>query len=181
MGWWFAVYLAVLVWLVVWKLGAPGVGGGPRQPPKLVPFVASGVAGASAPLEVAANVLLFVPFGAYLGLLVPGWRWWRVVTLAGGASLLLEVTQYVLVVGSADVSDVLANAAGALVGLGLVDLARRHGRPRSARGLARACAAGTAVAVLALALLAASSLRYGPARHVPPGDGHRAAPAMMSG
>ncbi len=177
----FAVYLVVLVWLVVWKLGVPGLGVGPRQPPKLVPFVASGTAGASAPLEVAANVLLFVPLGAYLSLLVPRWRWWRVAALAGATSLLLEVAQYVLVVGSADVSDVLSNSAGALAGLGLVVLARRLGRPRTARGLVRTCAAATTVAVLALGLLAASSLRYGPPRHVPPPDRARAAPAMMSG
>jgi len=32
---------------------------------KLVPFAASGGAGASAPAEVLVNLVLFIPFGAY--------------------------------------------------------------------------------------------------------------------
>jgi len=73
----FAVYLVLLVWGVLWKFETPFVGAAwalPR-PFKLVPFVASGDAGASEPLELLANLLLFVPFGLYVALLADRWRW----------------------------------------------------------------------------------------------------------
>ena len=78
----FVVYLVLLAWIVLWKLEAPYVGAAallPR-PIKLIPFLPSAEAGGSAPLEVVANILLFVPFGLYLGLLAPSWQWWK----AGG-------------------------------------------------------------------------------------------------
>ena len=113
----FVVYLALLVWTVLWKLEVPWVGG--DRMVKLVPFVATDGAGASAPLEVVVNLLLFVPFGLYLGLLVPARRWWALAGVVAGSSLALEVGQYVLAVGRSDTTDVVVNTAGGLVGLGL--------------------------------------------------------------
>lgn len=73
----FMVYLVLLAWVVLWKLEVPYVGGGALRQIKLVPFARTAEAGASAPLEVVANVMLFVPFGLYLGLLAPSWPWWK--------------------------------------------------------------------------------------------------------
>ncbi|MET1016930.1 MAG: VanZ family protein, partial [Leifsonia flava] len=106
----FGIYLSLLVWIVLWKLDVPWVGGVQRVI-KVVPFAATSGNGASAPFEVAMNLVLFVPFGVYLGLLAPRWSWWRAGGTVAGASLALEVTQYVLAVGSTDVTDVLVNAA----------------------------------------------------------------------
>lgn len=61
----FVVYLVLLAWVVLWKLEVPYVGGGALRQMKLVPFARTAEAGASAPLEVVANVMLFVPFGPY--------------------------------------------------------------------------------------------------------------------
>ena len=108
----FAVYLVLLAWAVVWKLDVPYVGEAallPR-PIKLIPFVPSAEAGGSAPLEVVANFLLFVPFGVYLGLLAPTWPWWRWTGVLVGASFVLETTQHVLSTGSFDTTDVIVNS-----------------------------------------------------------------------
>jgi len=69
----FVVYFALLTWVVLWKLEVPWIGEAallPR-PLKLVPFVASGDAGASAPVEVVINLVLFIPFGLFMGALAP--------------------------------------------------------------------------------------------------------------
>ena len=119
----FVVYLVLLVWAVVWKLDVPYVGEAallPR-PIKLIPFVPSAEAGASAPLEVVANFLLFVPFGVYLGLLAPTWRWWTWTGVLLGASFVLEATQHLLSTGSFDTTDIIVNTA------------RRSRRGRAAR------------------------------------------------
>ena len=124
----FAVYLVLLAWTVVWKLEMPYVGAAallPR-PIKLIPFVPSAEAGASAPLEIVANIVLFIPFGLYLGLLAPTWQWWNATGVFVGASLVLETTQHLLSTGSFDTTDVIVNTAGGLVGFGLLALARRR-------------------------------------------------------
>ena len=168
----FTIYLALLVWLVLWKLSIPWVGTGARRTVKLVPFVATAANGPSKPSEVLGNVLVFMPFGVYLGLLAPARAWWRTWSLAIGtvalASVGLEVAQYVLAVGSSDVSDVLANTAGGLVGLALVAVVRLALRGRTAAVLTGLLAVGTVVALLATATFVASPVRYGP----PPGGDH---------
>jgi glycopeptide antibiotics resistance protein len=164
----FVVYLVLLAWTVVWKLDVPYVGAAallPR-PIKLIPFVPSAEAGASAPLEVVANVVLFVPFGVYLGLLVPAWPWWKWTGALLGASFLLETTQHLLSTGSFDTTDIIANAAGGLTGAGLVVLARRRLHARTAVVMTRVCLVGTVVSLLAIGAFVASPLHYGPQRDV---------------
>lgn len=160
----FAVYLAMLAWIVLWKLEIPYVGGGALRLVKLVPFVAAGGAGASAPFEVVVNGVLFVPFGLYLGLLAPSWPWWKAAGTIAGASLALEVTQYVLALGSSDVTDLVVNTAGGLVGIGLLVLVRRGLRARTAAVMRRVCSVGTVLALLAIAVFIASPLRFAPPR-----------------
>ncbi|MDW4574266.1 VanZ family protein [Microbacterium sp. M3] len=166
----FGVYLVLLAWLVLFKLDVPVVGGVTRSI-KLVPFVAGQGFGASVPAEVVANVLIFVPFGAYLALLAPARSLPRITATLAGASFALESVQFVLAVGSSDVTDVLVNTAGGLAGCGLVAVVRRT---FGVRGVQRALAVGTVIAVLASAAFVASPTRYGP-----PPDGPR--PPQHSG
>ena len=153
------VYLVLLAWIILWKLEVPWIGeaAGLPRPLKLVPFVPSGDAGGSKPLEVVANVLLFVPFGLYLGLLTR-WKWWAVLAAAAGFSLALEVTQHLISVGSFDSTDVIVNAAGGLLGFLLV---RRLALPWP-----RIMIIGGVVAILAVVAFIASPLHYGPQRDV---------------
>lgn len=153
------LYLLVLAWAVLWKLEVPHIGAGGLRVIKLVPFGADNDATASFPLEILANLVLFLPLGWHLGLLAPR-RWskpralWVVAGVSAAVSLLLETAQFVLAVGVSDVTDVLVNTAGGLAGLGILELARRALGGRAASVLGRACVAGTALAlVLAVAVL----------------------------
>jgi glycopeptide antibiotics resistance protein len=164
----FAIYLVLLAWIVLWKLEAPYVGAAallPR-PFKLIPFLPSAEAGGSAPLEVVANVLLFVPFGLYLGLLAPSWRTWKLAGVFAAASLALEITQHVLSTGSFDITDVIVNTAGGLAGLGLLAVARRTFPTATLESMTRVCLIGTVVALVAIGIFIASPLRYAPPHDV---------------
>ena len=158
----FVVYLLLLTWLVLWKLEIPWRGGGALQEIKLVPFAADDANGGSTPREVLANIVLFLPFGLYLGLLAPAWTWWKGVVVIAVASLVLEVAQFVLAVGSSDVTDLITNTVGGVVGLGLLALARRGFPARTTMVMTRVCLVGTVLAVLAAAVFVASPLRYAP-------------------
>ena len=171
----FVVYLVLLTWTVVWKLAVPWVGEavGLPHPFKLVPFLPDGEAGGSPPLEVLANVALFVPFGVYLGLLAPTWRWWQMTLVFLGASLALEFVQHALATGSFDITDVIVNTAGGIAGLGLLAVARRR-LQRST--MARVLLVATVLGLIAIAVLDASPLRYVPLTDVivpTPGISHR--------
>lgn len=156
----FAVYQVLLVWIVLWKLELPWVGGGALRQIKLVPFLPGGGAGASTPFEVAVNFALFIPFGLYLGLLAPLRQWWTTSGAALAASLALEVAQYAFAIGSSDVTDVVVNTAGALAGLGLLALARRKWQFETAAVMKRLCSIGTGVALLAIVMFIVSPVRY---------------------
>ena len=165
----FMVYLLLLAWVVLWKLQLPYVGEGALRHIKLVPFAPTAEDGASEPLEVIANVVLFVPFGLYLGLIAPSWPWWKLASVVAGSSLALEVTQWVLSIGSCDVTDLIVNTTGGLAGLGLLVLARRRLQDRTGAVMARVCSIGTVVVVLAAGIFIASPVRYAPIRdvHIP--------------
>ncbi|WP_448003035.1 VanZ family protein [Agromyces bauzanensis] len=162
----FVVYLVMLVWIVLWKLEPPHVGDGMLRHIKLVPFAPTAEDGASEPFEVIANVALFVPFGLYLGLLAPLWPWWKIAAVVAGSSLVLEVTQWVLSIGSCDVTDLIVNTAGAVAGLGLLVLARRRLQERTGTVMTRACAIVTVLLLLTAGIFIASPVHYAPARDV---------------
>ena len=156
----FAIYLVLLTWVILWKLAVPWVGEAAflPHPIKLLPLVPSGDADASNPLEVVANLLFFIPFGLYIGMLTR-LPWWAAVALFAGASLLLEITQHLLSIGSFDSTDVIMNTAGGMLGLWLFSRARRRIRPVT---ITRTLVIGTAVSLLAVAIVIASPIRYAP-------------------
>lgn len=167
----FVVYLILLAWTILWKLEVPFVGRDELRSIKLIPYVAGGAAGASDPVEVAANIALFVPFGVYLGLLAPTWSWWRTAAVFAGASVVLETLQYLFAVGSSDITDVIDNVAGGLVGVALVALARRKFHATAPTVLGRICVLVTALAVVLAAAFVVSPLQFGPSRN--PGNPSR--------
>ena len=146
----FVVYLLLLGWIVIWKLEVPWVGG--ERVIKLVPFLATSEAGASAPAEVLVNLVLFVPFGLYLGLLAPARPWWRAAGTVVLASLVLEITQYLLGVGRSDITDVVVNLVGGLAGLGLLALAGGGQHRRTVGVMTLCCSIGTALVLLGAGL-----------------------------
>jgi glycopeptide antibiotics resistance protein len=164
----FVIYLVLLSWVILWKLTLPWVGSAAflPHPIKLIPFLPSGDANESAPLEVLANFLFFIPFGLYLGLLAPRWPWWKPTAVFVGASLVLEITQHLLSIGSFDITDVIMNTAGGIAGLSLLLLARHRLQERTKTIMTRAFVIGTALSLIAIGIFVASPLRYAPQHDV---------------
>lgn len=164
----FAVYLALLTWVVLWKLETPWIGeaAGLERPIKLVPFVPSGDAGASTPAEMLINLVLFVPFGLFVGALAPTWSWWRAGAAALVTSLALETVQHLISTGSFDTTDLIVNTAGALVGWAAFVVVRRVSGERTSLVMTRTCVIVAALALIAAVAFVVSPLHYGPQRDV---------------
>ncbi|BDV29770.1 hypothetical protein Microterr_04300 [Microbacterium terricola] len=80
-------------------------------------------------IEFSANVLLFVPFGVLLALAAPRLRAF-VVPIGLAASVVIELGQAVLLSErTPSLLDVVANTAGAAIGLGLVLVIERFRAP----------------------------------------------------
>lgn len=69
--------------------------------------------------EVLLNVLVFVPFGVFLCLLKEKKAFLGLVVPIFLTSLFFEVAQYLFVLGASDITDVLANTLGGIIGIGL--------------------------------------------------------------
>lgn len=68
-------------------------------------------------VERAANVVMFVPFGALLVVILPPRRWWLALVLPALTSALVEIVQHVALPQRVSSGwDVLANTAGAALG-----------------------------------------------------------------
>ena len=104
----FVFYLIALTWIIVCKMALPGDALPHLRSVNLIPFgeplLVNGQADYS---EAVQNALAFVPFGIYLGMLLP----------AALVSLLYECLQFVFALGMSDITDWLCNTAGALAGL----------------------------------------------------------------
>ncbi len=157
------IYLVLLAWIVVWKLDVPSFGRASSftRPIKLIPFVSSAEAGASAPLEVLVNMAFFVPFGLYLGMLAPSWHRWKATCIFAGASLALETTQHVISTGGFDITDVITNSAGGLLGLALLAYLRRRLGARTTAVMSRVMVAGTILALVAIGVFQALPMHSG--------------------
>lgn len=71
-------------------------------------------------LNLAGNVLAFVPFGTFLPLLIRHTRsFWKTMLLGAEFSLFVEILQLFSKVGSFDVDDILLNTCGACLGYAL--------------------------------------------------------------
>ena len=69
--------------------------------------------------QVIANVLAFVPVGLLLGCAFGRMKWWKVILVGGGFSVLIELLQFFFKRGFAEFDDVLHNVVGCLVGWGV--------------------------------------------------------------
>lgn len=76
-------------------------------------------------LQIVGNILLSVPFGAYVIAVMKNKRWWKLLIFALGFTVLIESTQLVidLLIGNmyrnVDIDDIILNALGAYIGYGI--------------------------------------------------------------
>lgn len=114
----FAVYLIAIVWILLFKLGVHFSYMGNSRIINLLPY--------REPLflhgkfdwsETIMNVLIFVPLGIYVGILFKRWKVGKKLFLVFITSLIVEVFQYILAIGAADITDLINNTIGGIIGL----------------------------------------------------------------
>lgn len=79
-------------------------------------------------LQIVGNILLSVPFGAYVIAVMKNKRWWKLLIFALGFTVLIESTQLVIdlylnnMYRNVDIDDIILNALGTYIGYGIYKL-----------------------------------------------------------
>ncbi|KAF1297570.1 hypothetical protein BAU15_07615 [Enterococcus sp. JM4C] len=67
-------------------------------------------------VNIWGNILLFLPLGIYVPLIRKKRAFFTTMSLLMGLSVLIEILQYSLMIGSADIDDIILNVFGGLIG-----------------------------------------------------------------
>ena len=81
--------------------------------------------------QIVENVLIFVPLGVYFCMVKGSWPFWKKTLLIAGVTVAFEIIQYIFAIGRADITDVLTNALGGIVGIGFYALLAKVLRNRT--------------------------------------------------
>ena len=113
----FVVYLIAIVWILLFKLGVHFSSMGNRSI-NLIPFSAPVILNVKMDYgEMIMNVLIFLPLGIYAGILFKRWSLGIKLLLFFLVSLIIEGFQYILAVGAFDITDIINNTLGGIIGL----------------------------------------------------------------
>jgi glycopeptide antibiotics resistance protein len=88
-------------------------------------------------LEFTANIVMFIPVGALFALLLPPRRWWVAVLIGLGMTVAIETAQLFIPGRVSDLRDIVANTAGAAIGVTIVRVIRAVRVPRQTVKAAR--------------------------------------------
>lgn len=157
----FMIYFITLVGLVLFKLGMVFTAFTAIRSVNLVPFGASLVIGGRIfTQEIASNILVFIPLGVYVYIFKPNWPLLKKIIPCVGLSVLLEVLQYIFAIGASDITDVIGNTLGGIIGIGLYGLLKRIFKNRALTIVNGIASIASVVALLLLMNLIANSFEY---------------------
>lgn len=117
------LYFIFLIWLIDLKLSFPILDFLDTRHVtslNLTPFQNTG-----GTFEIAMNVIAFLPLGGLLAAASRKWRFDQQLLAVLLTSLCLEGLQYALAIGAADITDVINNTFGGLLGIGIFLLIKK--------------------------------------------------------
>lgn len=119
----FAAYLLMLLWLVLFKFSYDPVGvlrGHQTRGLNLIPFTRAHNG------EMISNLVAFIPFGVMLGVNFKKFDFRYKIAVIFAFSLAVEIIQFALAIGVADITDLIMNTLGGFVGLGAYITVSKH-------------------------------------------------------
>ncbi|EGT5266798.1 glycopeptide resistance protein VanZ1, partial [Clostridioides difficile] len=84
----------------------------------LIPFAGSLIINNRVDIsEIILNVAIFVPFGIYVCMLKEEWSFIKKVIPIFITSLVFETLQYIFALGASDITDLIGNTLGGIIGI----------------------------------------------------------------
>ncbi|HFU4221470.1 TPA: VanZ family protein [Streptococcus suis] len=118
----FLTYLLLLTWMIVFKMDLSILAGRYTTAQiNLIPLAGTAVYdGVLNFPEILFNVVSFIPFGIYMEILFRKASWTVNLLVILLVSMAFEVVQYILLLGIADITDLLANGLGGAIGINIM-------------------------------------------------------------
>ena len=114
----FIIYLIALFWIIVLKLSVHFSYMGNLRRINLIPFSETFFLKGKLDLgEIIMNVVIFLPLGIYAGILFKRWIIGKIIFLFFLISLICEGFQFILALGVFDITDIINNTLGGIIGL----------------------------------------------------------------
>lgn len=112
----FSVYFILLIWLVLFKFAINLSELPSMRSINLIPFYYDKETNTHL-REVFYNVIVFVPLGVYLQIFKADWKKATKCLVVIGISFLFEVVQFIFAIGASDVTDLIGNTLGGIIGI----------------------------------------------------------------
>ena len=148
----FVIYFALLIWLVLFKFNINISVMDYVRSINIIPFYYDMEIGFAFHFkEVLYNVLIFIPLGVCIDVYKPDWSFWRKIIPGLCISLLFEILQFAFALGASDITDIITNTTGGVIGIMLCMLLQKM-FPR--KYITVICVLGFIVEILAILFLA---------------------------
>ncbi|WP_275399687.1 VanZ family protein [Enterococcus faecium] len=122
------LYLFFLLWLILFKLSfnISQFLSYSYSNVNLVPFSTFSFENATVFRETIYNLIVFLPFGVLLNVNFKGLSFYKKLGLVFLVSFFAEFIQFLFGIGVADITDVITNTTGGLIGLWFYQLLNKH-------------------------------------------------------
>lgn len=145
----FAVYLILLAWLILFKYATNFSAIPSMRSINLIPF--HYMQETSMHLkEVLYNIIVFVPLGVYVQIFKDNWKLTAKCFVILGTSLFFEIIQFIFAIGASDVTDLIGNTFGGIIGILFCSVMRKI-TPKKFISTMNVC--GLMIEIVAIALL----------------------------
>jgi glycopeptide antibiotics resistance protein len=124
-----ALYLAILIWLVIFKLkfNISSVLNYHHRSLNLIPFAAPSIVNGRIDFgEMIYNCIFFIPFGLLLNVNFKKIGFLPKLAFIVVFSLTAELIQFIFAIGATDITDVITNTIGGFLGLQLYNLSNKY-------------------------------------------------------
>lgn len=122
----FIVYFLLLTWIIVFKMELSMSNLVAEKSINFIPFKESAIVnGRISFSEIINNAIVFIPVGVFTAMLADNLKFIKMAAVPFGISLFYEITQYIFAVGACDVTDLINNTLGGIVGILIFKLRRK--------------------------------------------------------
>lgn len=120
------LYLMIVTWIIVFKMQFSFEDLPKLRNINLMPFGQSVIVNGKIEIsEIIDNAIIFIPIGLYLSMLKKDWKIIKKIGMIASISLVFEMLQYILAIGATDITDLITNTSGGIVGLGIYQIGYR--------------------------------------------------------
>lgn len=111
-------YLIALIWVIIFKLEFSIKELPQIRNINLIPFNQPSIVNGKADIsEIILNVLAFIPYGLFIHILMDEKSILKKLLIIFATSFIFELIQYIFAIGASDITDIISNTSGGIIGV----------------------------------------------------------------